>query len=128
MPIFLKDVVSPFENDFKNYKIDLDKISHLQAEYNDKRVAFVDIVMEGGGVKGISVTGAMYALERLGIRFRKIAGTSAGAMNATLVAAAGNNIADKRVERIANIILNMDLLRFVDGGRAAQAFVAAIMN
>ena len=128
MPIFLKDVVEPFENDFKNIDIDLEKISNLVTHYNNEKVAFVDLVTEGGGVKGIAVTGACYALERLGIRFRKIAGTSAGAINASFVAAAGNNIADKRVEKIANIVLNMDLVRFVDGGRAAQSFIAALMN
>ena len=128
MPLFLKDVIKPFESDFKNFSVDLEKISNLVYDYNGEKIAFVDLVTEGGGVKGIAVTGACYALERLGIRFRKIAGTSAGAINASFIAAAGNNIADKRVEKIANIALNMDLIRFVDGGRAAQAFVAAIMN
>jgi NTE family protein len=128
MPIYLKDVIKPFENDFKNYQIDPHKISNIVADYNGEKLPFVDLVTEGGGVKGIAVTGACYALERLGIRFRKIAGTSAGAINTVLVAASGNSIADKRVEKISNIALNMDLMRFVDGGRSAQAFVQAIMD
>ncbi|MCB0279277.1 MAG: patatin-like phospholipase family protein [Calditrichaeota bacterium] len=128
MPIRLKDVVEPFEDEFQQLSIDLKSVSHLMAEYNGEEHAFVDVVLEGGGVKGIAITGALYALERMGIRFRKIAGTSAGAINAAFVAAASKHISEKRIDRIANVILNMNLIRFVDGGRGAEAFVNAIMN
>jgi NTE family protein len=47
----------------------------------------VDLVFEGGGVKGIGLAGAVARLERHGYRPRCVAGTSAGAITAALVAA-----------------------------------------
>ena len=48
---------------------------------------FKNLVFEGGGVKGIAYVGAMEVLEREGIlqNIERVAGTSAGAMVATLV-------------------------------------------
>ncbi|HWE71282.1 MAG TPA: patatin-like phospholipase family protein [Acidimicrobiales bacterium] len=46
-----------------------------------------DLVLEGGGVKGIGVVGAMLVLEEAGYRFPRIAGTSSGAIAAALAAA-----------------------------------------
>ncbi|HEV7648515.1 MAG TPA: patatin-like phospholipase family protein [Actinophytocola sp.] len=39
----------------------------------------VDLVLEGGGVKGIGLLGAVLAMADAGYRFERIAGTSAGA-------------------------------------------------
>lgn len=126
--IRLKDVIKPFQKELDEMNVELKKVSNLRARHNGHNVAFVDIVLEGGGVKGVAVSGALFALEYCGVRFRKIAGTSAGAMNAAFLAAATNHIADKRVEKLSNVVLNMNLLKFVDGGRGAEAFVKAIMN
>jgi NTE family protein len=46
-----------------------------------------DLVLEGGGVKGIGVVGAMLVLDEAGYRFPRIAGTSSGAIAAALAAA-----------------------------------------
>jgi NTE family protein len=46
-----------------------------------------DLVLEGGGVKGIALVGAIAVLEEHGYRFHRVAGTSAGAIVAALVAA-----------------------------------------
>jgi NTE family protein len=48
---------------------------------------FADLVLEGGGVKGIGLAGAITVLENHGYSFRRIAGTSAGAIVAAFVAA-----------------------------------------
>ena len=40
---------------------------------------YVDLVQEGGGVLGIALLGFTYVLESMGIRFWRLAGTSAGA-------------------------------------------------
>jgi NTE family protein len=48
---------------------------------------FVDLVCEGGGVKGIGLAGAFAALEQHGFRAKSIAGTSAGAITAALIGA-----------------------------------------
>ncbi|AMA72497.1 MULTISPECIES: patatin-like phospholipase family protein [Aneurinibacillus] len=47
----------------------------------------VDAVFEGGGVKGIAFVGAIAEFERQGFSWHRVAGTSAGAMIATLLAA-----------------------------------------
>jgi NTE family protein len=46
-----------------------------------------DLVLEGGGVKGIGLVGAISVLEEHGYEFHRIAGTSAGAIVGALVAA-----------------------------------------
>jgi len=45
-----------------------------------------DAVFEGGGVKGIGLVGAVSAIERAGYEFVNLAGTSAGAIVASLLA------------------------------------------
>ncbi len=44
-----------------------------------------DLVCEGGGVRGIGLVGAVYALTAAGYGFPRVAGTSAGAIVASLV-------------------------------------------
>jgi NTE family protein len=46
-----------------------------------------DLALEGGGVKGIAIVGAVSVLAEAGYRFPRVAGTSAGAIAATLIAA-----------------------------------------
>jgi NTE family protein len=46
-----------------------------------------DAVFEGGGVKGIAFVGAIQETERRGFSFNQIAGTSAGSITASLLAA-----------------------------------------
>jgi NTE family protein len=46
-----------------------------------------DLVLEGGGVKGIGLVGAHKALSAVGYEFHRIAGTSAGAIVGALIAA-----------------------------------------
>jgi NTE family protein len=48
---------------------------------------FADLVFEGGGVKGIGLAGAYAALSERGFEPKCVAGTSAGAITAALVAA-----------------------------------------
>jgi hypothetical protein len=48
---------------------------------------FADLVLEGGGVKCIAVVGSISVLEERGHQFRRVAGTSAGAIVGSLVAA-----------------------------------------
>jgi NTE family protein len=46
-----------------------------------------DLVLDGGGVKGIGLLGAVLVLVEAGYSFPRVAGTSAGAIVASLVAA-----------------------------------------
>src|SRR5579864_6079922 len=54
---------------------------------NEKGSLTADIVLEGGGVKGTALVGAVAALEEAGYRFNRVAGTSAGSLVAAMVAA-----------------------------------------
>ena len=46
-----------------------------------------DLVLEGGGVKGTALAGAIAALQEAGYRLNRVAGTSSGALFGSLVAA-----------------------------------------
>ena len=70
--------------------------------------AHADLVFEGGGVKGIGLAGALATLEERDYRPQNIAGTSAGAITAALLAA-GYSAADLR-----EIIITLDYRQFQD--------------
>jgi NTE family protein len=68
----------------------------------------VDLVFQGGGVKGIALVGAYSVLEERGFRPQNIAGTSAGAIVATL-AAAGYTSAE-----LHDILASLEFSQFLD--------------
>ncbi len=72
---------------------------------------FADLVLEGGGVKGIALVGAISVLEERGYRFRRVAGTSAGAIVGSLVAA------NARAAELEEIMRGVEYRRFQDGPR-----------
>lgn len=47
----------------------------------------IDGVFSGGGIKGFALVGAYQAIENRGLRFKRVAGTSAGSIIAALIAA-----------------------------------------
>lgn len=57
----------------------------------------VNAVFEGGGVKGISLAGAVRAAERHGVTFHRVAGTSSGSIVAALLATGYNAEEMKRI-------------------------------
>jgi len=67
-----------------------------------------DAIFEGGGVKGIGLAGALCAAEEEGYEWGNVAGTSAGAMIASFIAAGYS------AEEIKNIIMNIDYKSFND--------------
>ncbi len=75
---------------------------------------YVDLVQEGGGVLGIALVGYTYVLEKMGIRFFSLAGTSAGSINAMLLGCAGNK-EDEKSPLIVEHLVNLDMFSFVDG-------------
>ena len=50
---------------------------------------YVNLVQKGGGVLGVALVGYTYILEKMGIRFLRLAGTSAGAINTALMTVIG---------------------------------------
>ncbi|HEX3922725.1 MAG TPA: patatin-like phospholipase family protein [Streptosporangiaceae bacterium] len=65
----------------------------------NRRELNADLVLEGGGVKGIGLAGAIMVLAEAGYRFPRTAGTSAGAIAAVLVAAIEKSGQDMTVLR-----------------------------
>jgi len=63
--------------------------AYIPETYNNKEYkrAVIDLVQEGGSMFGIGLLGFTYVMERAGVRFRSMAGTSAGAINTLLLAA-----------------------------------------
>lgn len=51
----------------------------------------VDLVLAGGGVKGIGLAGAVVRLMEAGYRAHRVAGSSAGSIVGSIVAAAATN-------------------------------------
>lgn len=74
--------------------------------------ARVDLVCEGGGVRGIGLVGAVDALADAGYRFPRVAGSSAGAIVASLVAAL--QTAGEPVTRLAEMMRSIDYPKFLD--------------
>lgn len=75
---------------------------------------YVDLVQEGGGVLGIALIGYTYILEKAGIRFYSLAGTSAGSINTLLMAIVGKP-GEATSEKIIEIIGEKNFFDFVDG-------------
>ncbi|MFZ3173108.1 MAG: patatin-like phospholipase family protein [Carboxydocellales bacterium] len=67
-----------------------------------------DAVFEGGGVKGVALVGALWAAEAQGYTWENVAGTSAGAIVAALVAAGYT------ASEIKNIMYSLDFRKFKD--------------
>lgn len=60
-------------------------------------VMFIDGVFQGGGVKGIGFIGAVSCLEDNGYKFKRLAGTSAGAIVASLLSAGYSGMELKKI-------------------------------
>lgn len=72
------------------------------------RDGYVDLVFEGGGVKGIALVGAFSVLEERGYQPQNMAGASAGAIVAALIAAGYS------AGELKEIVANLDYDRFKD--------------
>jgi NTE family protein len=79
----------------------------------------VDLVFEGGGVKGIGLAGAYRQLEDDGYRPQCVAGTSAGAITASLVAA---GYSGAELEQV--VLHEMDFASFADRSHLSWAGLA----
>lgn len=71
-----------------------------------------DLVLEGGGVKAVAFPGVLGVLADHGYRFERVAGTSAGAITAALVAALER--AGEPISRLREAIATLDLTKFPD--------------
>ncbi|MFT4299934.1 MAG: patatin-like phospholipase family protein [Aeromicrobium sp.] len=71
-----------------------------------------DLVLEGGGVKGIALVGAAAALDEAGWRFERVAGSSAGAIVGSVIAAMQQ--AGEPLSGADEIVRTLDYRRMLD--------------
>jgi NTE family protein len=74
----------------------------------------VDLVLEGGGVKGFGLLGAVLELWNAGYRFERVAGTSAGAIMAALITSYQR--AGRDLNELVDVASTCDYARFEDDG------------
>jgi NTE family protein len=100
---------------------------------------YVNLVQEGGGVHGIALAGYTYILEKMGIGFVKMAGTSAGAINTLLLnsvlrqdEALKLNISGKyyetRSEKLVEYLVNKDLSDLIDGAPVWKKLILSMFS
>ena len=80
---------------------------------------YVNLVQKGGGVLGVALVGYTYILEQMGIRFLRLAGTSAGAINTALMTVTGRK-QDAKSTSILKAICELNFFDLVDGHPAAR--------
>ncbi|TCS84013.1 patatin-like phospholipase family protein [Tepidibacillus fermentans] len=68
---------------------------------------FADVVIEGGGIKAIGLIGAIHEAEKRGYEWKRLAGTSAGAIIASFLAAGYT------AEELKKIMLEMNYKQFI---------------
>lgn len=73
----------------------------------------VDLVLSGGGVKGIGLVGAVVALMDGGYPARRICGTSAGSIIAAIAAAGGDQLTGEEIKKRA---FSLPYPKFLDPG------------
>ncbi len=111
----IRQLLESLENKGLNKKVYSDIIDEEGNQY-------VDLVQEGGGVFGIALVGYTYIMEKAGIRFFSLAGTSAGAINTIMIAGLGK-IGDPVSEKILDILARQNLFDFVDGSSSLKRIV-----
>lgn len=102
---------------------------------DDEGHQYVNLVQKGGGVLGIALVGYTYILEQMNIRFIRLAGTSAGAINTALMTVGGATptpesdrkvTGNKKIEKSKSIlkaICDLNFFNLVDGHPVARSII-----
>lgn len=100
----------------------LDAAEHLRVvdgwanpQRDGERELRADLALEGGGVKGIGLVGAVLVLSEAGFTFHRVAGTSAGAITASVVA--GVEQSGRDMTTLLNVLRTLDFRQFMPEGR-----------
>ncbi len=108
----------------------------------DGTLQYVDLVQKGGGVLGVALAGYVYVLEEMGIRFLRLAGTSAGAINTALMTVIDDQVSttnldsasaicnkdSKKTRRVLEIICGLNFFDLVDGHPIARLAIHAFVG
>jgi len=133
---------------FTQQKEVLDCLQQLEAKFgkNGERLVvsdvvdddghqYVNLVQKGGGVLGVALVGYTYILEQMNIRFIRLAGTSAGAINTALMTVIGatptpqgerkitGNKKMAKSEGILKAICDLNFFSLVDGHPVARFII-----
>ncbi|MET0638133.1 MAG: patatin-like phospholipase family protein [Chitinophagaceae bacterium] len=88
---------------------------------------YAHLVQKGGGVLGVALVGYTFILERMGIRFIRQAGTSAGAINTALMTVTGTKQEAKSV-RVLDAVCKLDFFSLVDGHPFARRLIRSFIT
>lgn len=103
--------------------------SYIEEQFNEElqQRAVVDLVQQGGTMLGIGLVGYTYIMEKARVRFRSMAGTSAGAINTLFIASLPDKIYHEpspfdskrqatKSEFLAHVVANKKFNVFLDRG------------
>ena len=90
------------------------------ADPEQRRQLRADLALEGGGVKGIGLAGAVLALDEAGYSFARVAGTSAGSIAAALIASIAK--AGKPMTALRTYLGQLEFAKFMPEGKIHQFF------
>lgn len=102
----ITDLKSKFGENFENLLV--------SDTLDEQRHQYVNLVQKGGGVLGVALVGYTYILEEAGIRFLRLAGTSAGAINTAMLTVIGKK-EDSKSKKILEYLCDLDFFNLVDG-------------
>lgn len=112
----------------------IDRLKRLESQnkqYSDLQDKegnyYINLVQEGGGTLGIALVGFTFVLEYCKIRFLKLAGTSAGAIN-TILLHHLDSPEKAKTPRLFEVIKSQDLKQFVDGNKITKFIISNILN
>lgn len=88
---------------------------------------YADLVQEGGGILGMALVGYTYVMEQMNIRFFSLAGASAGAINAMMLASHGG-LAQPKSEWVLSHLVDKNFYDFVDGPRHVRKLIEAMLD
>ncbi len=88
---------------------------------------YVNLVQKGGGVLGVALVGYTYILEQMNIRFIRLAGTSAGAINTALMVVTGTKQDAKSIP-VLDAICKLKFIDLVDGHPAARWIISKFIT
>lgn len=112
------------KDDFTKLIAEVDSLIETQLNLNprlSKPDARYNVIMEGGGLRGIAHLGALYVLEKLGYRWHGLGGTSAGSLTAALIACNTTPVDQERAVQAAELVYNLNYVDFLDGGNDAKS-------
>lgn len=88
---------------------------------------YAHLVQKGGGVLGVALVGYTWILEKMGIRFIRQAGTSAGAINTALMTVSGPK-QEAKSEKVLDAVCKLDFFSLVDGHPFARRMIRAFIT